>query len=73
VDALAAGQPTHAFDLAQDPAEEQNLAESMQWPGELGRALAESVEALLVPAAEARTLELSPEVQQDLQAIGYAR
>ncbi len=73
VDALAAGQPTHAFDLAQDPAEEQNLAESMRWPGELGRALAESVEALLVPRAEARTLELSPEVQQDLQAIGYAR
>lgn len=73
VDALRAGTPTHAFDLTQDPLEEHDLAESTLWPGELGRALAASVEALLVPAAAARTLELSPELQQDLRAIGYGR
>jgi arylsulfatase A-like enzyme len=73
VEALRAGAPTHAFDLAADAREERNLAPEMRWPGELGRVLAPSVEALLVPAAEARTLELPPEVEEGLNAIGYGR
>ncbi len=71
VNALREGRPTHAFDLAADPGEERNLAASQTWPGELGRALATSLEPLLVPASSATLLELSPEIEQQLKAIGY--
>lgn len=71
VEALAAGRPSHAFDLGADPGENQNLAERASWPAELGRALAATLEPLLVPAAAGQTLELSPEVLEQLRSIGY--
>jgi arylsulfatase A-like enzyme len=71
LDALRAGEPTHAFDLGADPGEENDRASSMQWPGELGKALAPAIEPPLEPASGARTIELPAEVQQQLQAIGY--
>jgi arylsulfatase A-like enzyme len=71
VEALRAGEPSHAFDLGADPGENEDLAKRTEWPGELGRALAGTLEPLLVPAAEGRTLELAPEVLEQLEAIGY--
>lgn len=69
--ALAAGQPTHAFDLGADPGELTNLAETAGWPRELAQGLAGALEPLLVPIAGEDALELSPEFKRQLQAIGY--
>lgn len=71
VAALHAGRPTHAFDLAADPGEERNLATSQEWPGELARTRAAALEPWLVPASSATHLELPPEVEEQLRAIGY--
>jgi hypothetical protein len=71
VDELRAGKPSHAFDLALDPREERDLAGEVDWPAELGRRLAASLEPLSVPAAGSKVLDLPPEVEQQLQDIGY--
>jgi hypothetical protein len=47
------------------------LAESSGWPGELARQYAGELELLTAPRAAPRLLELTPEVQAQLQAIGY--
>jgi len=71
VEALRAGKPTHAFDLAKDPRELDDLSQRLSWPAELGRSFAGALEPLLVPAAEGGALELPPEIQEQLEAIGY--
>ncbi len=71
LEALRAGRLSHAYDLALDPREDHDLAGDPTWPTELGRRLAATLEPLLVPASEAQVLELSPEIQEQLQAIGY--
>jgi hypothetical protein len=69
--ALGAGAPTHAFDLHADPREERDLARDAAWPAELARSLAGAAEPWLVPMSAARTIDLSPEQRDELQAIGY--
>ncbi|MSR62907.1 MAG: hypothetical protein EXS08_10735 [Planctomycetes bacterium] len=72
IEALRAGKPTHAFDLATDPRELDDLSQRLNWPAELGRTFAGALEPLLVPAEEGGALELPPEILQQLQDIGYA-
>ena len=67
VAALHAGTPTHAFDLGADPARRAQPRRGAGWPGRAARTLAASLERLLVPAAEGRTLELPSEVQAELR------
>ena len=69
--AIFSGRPSHAFDLAADPAEDHNLAASASWASELARALADSLQPLTVPLAEGQTLEMPAEMEEQLRALGY--
>jgi len=71
LEGLREGKALFAFDLAQDPGEDHNLAGSAPWPSELGRGMADALVPFLAPMAEGETLELSPEMQEQLRAIGY--
>ena len=73
IQSLGDGQPSHAFDLERDPAEEHNLAGAAAWPAEVGRGLAEALETLLVPLGKVREVELPDEVLEELSEIGYGR
>lgn len=73
IEALQAGHPSFAFDLARDPAEDDNQAgaSDADWAAELGRRLAAALEPLVVPPAGVTALQLPPDVMKSLRDIGY--
>jgi len=78
-DALRAGTPRAAFDLAQDPGETRDVRAREPWPAELARATAPEMRRLLA-IQSARLAESSfaeptaavPERAERLEALGYA-
>jgi len=68
---LASGDCEQAFDLAQDPREEHNLAQAAEWPAELLRKVAPDLARFLEARAAAESALLSPELRSQLDALGY--
>ncbi|MSR61175.1 MAG: hypothetical protein EXS08_01840 [Planctomycetes bacterium] len=69
-EAFSAGAYDSAFDLATDPHEERPIRDA-PWAAELARRQAELLRGLLDPSASAIQVPISPEQQQELDALGY--
>jgi arylsulfatase A-like enzyme len=68
---LERGRCSAAYDLAQDPGEERNLAHEESWPAELARRWASQTLAQLESRARPLEVRLSPEQHRELEGIGY--
>lgn len=68
---LASGRCEHAFELAEDPREEHDLVGTADWPAELTRRLAPALLGYLEPRGSAESAGISPELEEQLKALGY--
>ncbi len=68
---LGAGACDEAYDLTADPLEEKNLVKESSWPAELARRLSGVTLLQLEPKVRSVEVQVNPELQQQLEGLGY--